>query len=515
LGASRSSALFLAVLAILALSLNSPAEQRIEAVPRGDVITLSEAARFFGATVSWKPAEGKIVLAFNGSEAQILLGSNRILIGDYVLTISAPVHISDGLVRVGVQDAAALFSRLLQREVTASELLAAGLAAQPETARRGITIEDVHYISYPEFTRFIINLRGAPDVETVKVQCVDEHDLSVIFSDARFSRLEPPVDINDGVIARLEFLQADHSSKLLIKTQAKRRTYEMQRYNDPPRIVVDVLPDEPLVTTLGQRTVLPQPNGLTEIEPEPQRERLLLTTVVIDPGHGGKDVGARGAGGLMEKEVVLDIALRLKKLIEQKDGMKVVLTRNSDYFVSLEERTMIANSAKEGAPADLFISIHTNSHKSPKIGGFEAYYISDAVDPGAEATAALENAVVAFEKQGKGPAPDSLVPILWDLQFMEFISQSSELAFIAQEQLANRLNTRNRGVRQARFIVLSGVAMPSVLIEVGFISNRVEEAKMKTPDFKERCAEAVSAAVLNFKERHDVRLGLLKKDAKH
>jgi N-acetylmuramoyl-L-alanine amidase len=230
---------------------------------------------------------------------------------------------------------------------------------------------------------------------------------------------------------------------------------------------------------------------------------------VIDPGHGGKDQGARGRGGLLEKDVTLDIALKLKELIENDPGMKVILTRSGDYFVSLKERTAIANHAKGSAPADLFISIHTNSHKSPKVGGFEAYYISDAIDPSAEATAAMENAVVALEWDTGGPVESALTPILWDLQFTESISESSELAFIAKEELGERLNTRNRGVRQAQFIVLAGVAMPSILVEVGFISNRIEEAKLKTADYKNKCAEALAASVAAFKERYETRLGLL------
>jgi N-acetylmuramoyl-L-alanine amidase len=311
-------------------------------------------------------------------------------------------------------------------------------------------------------------------------------------------------------VGNVEFIQRGKQAELRIKLRAEKITSEIQRFNDPPRIVFDIRPQQAALGAMFTRKeALSQPNGWNEPQPEAERPKSEFTTVVIDPGHGGKDVGARGRAGLFEKDVTFDIALRLKQLIEKKPGMQVVLTRNNDYFVTLEERTIIANTAKDGKPADLFISIHTNSHKSPSIGGFESFYISDTVDPSAEATVALENAVIALEKEAKKETDGSLVPILWDLQFTEFISESSELAFIAQEKLNDLLNTRNRGVRQARFIVLSGVAMPSILIEVGFISNRVEEAKMKTSDFKNKCAEALADAVFDFKERHDVRLGLL------
>jgi N-acetylmuramoyl-L-alanine amidase len=234
---------------------------------------------------------------------------------------------------------------------------------------------------------------------------------------------------------------------------------------------------------------------------------------VIDPGHGGKDNGAQGRAGLFEKEVALGIALKLKRLIEAQPGLRVVLTRTSDYFVPLKERTAIANHAKDGMPADLFISVHTNAHKSAKVGGFESFYISDAIDLDFDATAAFENAVVELEADSDDPLAAALVPILWDLQFTEFVSESSEFASLTQKELGRRLTTRNRGVRQAKFIVLAGVAMPSVLVEVGFISNLVEEAKLKTSDFRNKCAAALDAAVSGFKKRRDVKLGLLKGEA--
>jgi len=474
-------------------------------------VILSDAARYFGADVSWKPAEGKLILLSGNTLGQVLIGSKRVLINDYLLMLSSPVQTRDGAVYVSLRDAAAILSRLMGRSVTESEIVTAGLAFDPEASQQIALVDGLRYITYPEFTRFIIGLRDISDVGMVDVQSSEnERMLSLVFSNSRFARREPPVEINDGVVGNVEFVQRGTQAELLIKLRTEKITSEIQRFNDPPRIVFDIRPQQ---ATLGamftRKESLPQPNGWNEPQPEPARPRSEFTTIVIDPGHGGKDVGARGRAGLFEKDVTFDIALRLKRLIEKKAGMKVVLTRNNDYFVTLEERTVIANTAKDGKPADLFISVHTNSHKSPSVGGFESFYISDTADPSAEATVALENAVIELEKEAKKDTNDSLVPILWDLQFTEFISESSELAFIAQERLNDLLNTRNRGVRQAKFIVLSGVAMPSILIEVGFISNRIEEAKMKTGDFKNKCAEALAEAVFDFKERHDVRLGLL------
>lgn len=509
MGASRNFRPLLVAALVFFLARNVSAELPQGGGAQTKVVVLSEAARHFGVSVSWKTDEAKLLLTHGDTRVQILIGSNRVLINEYVLALSAPVRAQDGAVTVPLTDAAAIFSHLLDRHVSEAEFVTNGLAGMPLSSAEGkILVDNVRYISYPRFTRLIISLKNVNNVETVEIQTSEEgSDLVFILPNSRFLQHQAPVDINDGTVVRLEFLQEARSAKLLVKKSIDKVTSDLQKYNDPPRIVIDVRPDEPVaVTPFQQTSLMPPSNGILEHEPE-RRPEQSLTTVVIDPGHGGKDVGARGKGGLLEKDVALDVALRLKELVERKTDIKVVLTRNTDAFISLEERTIIANCAKDGGPADLFISVHTNSHKSPKVDGFEAYYISDKVDPGAEATAALENAVVNLEREGNAQA-DPVTPILWDLQFTEFISESSELAFIAEKELSGRLNTRDRGVRQAKFIVLAGVAMPSVLIEMGYISNRVEESKMKTAEFKERCAEGLAEVVFSFKKRRDTRLGL-------
>jgi N-acetylmuramoyl-L-alanine amidase len=374
-------------------------------------------------------------------------------------------------------------------------------------------------VSYPRFTRLIINLSADRALEDVEAQVSESPGLlTVDIPEARFARQAEPLDVGDSVVELVTFAHEGADARLIIRTVAENVTYEIQKYGDPPRIVMDIKPSAPTIVTdfFGTSLLPPQPDGWTEPQPDSGEERFPFTTVVIDPGHGGKDKGALGQGGLFEKEVTLGIALMLRDLIKERLGLDVVLTRSGDYFVSLKERTAIANRAKDGMPADLFISIHTNAHINPKVGGFEAFYIADAIDPDAEATAALENAVIEFERGMNGVdehVESSLLPILWDLQFMNFVSQSSEFAALAQREMGTRLDTRNRGVRQAPFIVLAGVAMPAVLIEVGFISNRVEEAKLKTVSFRTACAEALASAVAVMKERDDLQLGRLEENA--
>jgi len=480
-------------------------------------VLIPQAARHFGAATSWKPDEWKLSLTYEDRTAEILIGSDRLIVDDYLMILSAPVSADGGTVTMTLGDSVGLFSRLLDREVSEREIFSAGLILRKKAkAVEENLIRSVRYISYPRFTRIIINISGRKSTDDIEVKLLEgAGTLTLELPLSRFAQPAETIEVGGNIIDLIEQVQTSSDAKLIVRTVPEKIRHELQKHDDPPRIVIDISPATPqIINDFLTGPDLPERNnGWREQQPVAPRGGFPFTTVVIDPGHGGKDNGARGRGGLYEKEVTLAIALKLKELIEEERGMKVVLTRTGDYFVPLKERTAIANHAKEGLPADLFISIHTNAHKSPKVGGFEAFYISDAIDPDAEATAVMENAVIALETDEDDPAVAALTPILWDLQFTEFIAQSSELASLAQREMAKRLITRDRGVRQARFIVLAGVAMPSILIEVGFISNRMEEAKLKTADFRNKCALALADTVKAFKQRLDVRLGLLKEES--
>ena len=229
--------------------------------------------------------------------------------------------------------------------------------------------------------------------------------------------------------------------------------------------------------------------------------------VVLDAGHGGHDEGATGPSGLREKDLVLDVTRRLKKRLERR-GVKVILTRDGDRFIPLEERTSVANDAR----ADLFVSIHANASKSRKPRGIETYFASlDASDDAARAAAEREN--MAF-----GPAAsdlgqdDPLAAILGDLIATQHLQESSEFAKLAQGELAAIGRARSRGVKQAPFVVLMGVQMPASLLEIGFISNPDEEKGLMHGKRRDEIARAISRAIGAFAARYDERRGV---QAKH
>jgi N-acetylmuramoyl-L-alanine amidase len=217
-----------------------------------------------------------------------------------------------------------------------------------------------------------------------------------------------------------------------------------------------------------------------------------VSRIVIDPGHGGRDPGAR-AQNVEEADLTLDVALRLEKLLQNESGIEVVLTRRTDVYVPLEERTAIAN--REGA--DLFLSIHANASRNAAARGVETYFLSFATTPEAEAVAARENS--ASEK-----AMHNLPDIIKAIALNNKLDESRDLAAMVQDSLVTRLrrsnrNLRNLGVKKAPFVVLIGAGMPSVLAEIAFLTNKQEAQLLKTPAYKQRIAESLHAAILKYR----------------
>jgi N-acetylmuramoyl-L-alanine amidase len=220
---------------------------------------------------------------------------------------------------------------------------------------------------------------------------------------------------------------------------------------------------------------------------------LKIGRIVIDAGHGGHDTGTIGPTGLMEKDICLDVALRLGKIIHQRlPGAEVVYTRSDDTFIPLEERTRVANESK----ADLFISIHANSSHDHAARGIETYYLNLKGSPDAMEVAARENATAQ-------ESIHDLEDIVKKIARSEKIDESREFAADIQESLAKRIQKLNktvkdRGVRKAPFVVLVGADMPSILTEISFLSNPADERLLKNPDHRQRVAEGLYQGVANY-----------------
>jgi N-acetylmuramoyl-L-alanine amidase len=225
------------------------------------------------------------------------------------------------------------------------------------------------------------------------------------------------------------------------------------------------------------------------------------TTIVIDPGHGGKDPGARGIRKTEEKDITLQVGLQLRELLSKQSGMRVLMTRDRDVFIELEDRAKFAN----GNEADLFVSIHVNSHPSRAVKGLEIYHFGEAKDQRALEVAARENGT-----------PISSTGVGWeylvaDLLTTKKIDESLELAWNAKEAMVSQMNGQyvmnDHGVKTAPFYVLRFTSMPSILAEIAYISNPDEEDLLRKPGFVRDVAQSLYQGVVSFlaNNRPDIR----------
>jgi N-acetylmuramoyl-L-alanine amidase len=270
------------------------------------------------------------------------------------------------------------------------------------------------------------------------------------------------------------------------------KSYKLLTLANPYRLVIDVVPSSesltapPVESTPGLVLPLPTP-------PQPAQPRAKsFQTIVIDPGHGGKDPGARGQRGTEEKDITLKVALKLRNLLSRQPGVRVLMTRERDQFVELEDRAKFAN--EQGA--DLFVSIHVNSHPQRSVKGIEIYHFGEAKDQRALEVAARENGTPL---NSTGVGWEYLVA---DLLTAKKIEASLELAWTAKEALVTNLNGHydlvDHGVKTAPFYVLRFTSMPSILAEVAYISNSAEEDLLRTTRFTTRVAEALMEGVNTF-----------------
>ena len=395
----------------------------------------------------------------------------QVLVNGKPVVLDAPVRVRDGVWLVP----ASFVTQVLPRLAGAAAPPAARAASAPraQAAAPAATLEELRSRSYPSFTRIVLETSGAVEY-TVEAQGGGE--LRV-----RLARLaaSPRVEaLRDGFVDTIRLERAGPDALLRVTFEGAAGTLRPSTLEDPPRLVLDL--------------VRPGPAPGALVTP--------LRTIVLDAGHGGQDSGAVGPTGLMEKELVLDVTLRVKKLVEERLGLRVLLSRDGDQFVALRDRTSFANKER----ADLFVSIHANAHRQSSTDGVETYFLSsEATDSAARQVAALENGVVGLEKpagRGNGRA-DIVRTILWDLAQSEFQLESSRLAEIVQDAMTDSLRIPSRGVKQAGFYVLGGAAMPAILVEIGFVTNPREERRLKTAKYRDEIARAIFAGLAEYRRQ--------------
>lgn len=324
----------------------------------------------------------------------------------------------------------------------------------------------------------------------------DEREVTVKFSKKIILLPFSDKKYTDDIISAISIKTDSDTTEILITLNSEPKDIKSYQYKEPFRLLIDFMRD-----SADRRTTQPSDtSGEREDYSDTARwlESTDVKTIVIDPGHGGSNEGAIGPSGLKEKEVTLQIAEQLKKIIEQNiAGVKVVLTRTSDIDLNISARTEIANHNK----ADLFISIHCNGSMNKNARGAEVFILSsEASDDATRIIVDLENkAGESSESYASSKTPYSpLAPILWELAQNEYLRESAALAEEMQAELNQLLDTPERGVKQAPFKILTGAIMPSVLVEVAFITNPKEENELKSDVYQAAVAKAIYRSILRF-----------------
>lgn len=267
--------------------------------------------------------------------------------------------------------------------------------------------------------------------------------------------------------------------------------YHLLSLTNPPRLVVDVVPYNQSSGTPPAGATNPSLPSTPPLQPAPPFSKS-FRTIVIDPGHGGRDPGARGLRGTEEKDITLKVGLKLRDLLGKQPGVRVMMTRDRDVFVELEDRTKYANNLE----ADLFVSIHVNSHPQRTVKGIEIYHFGEAKDQRALEVAARENGTPL---SSTGVGWEYLVA---DLLTTKKIEESLELAWTTKEAMVAHMNgdyaTVDHGVKTAPFYVLRFTSMPSILAEIAYVSNPSEEDLLRTGTFVTRVAESLNDGIKAF-----------------
>jgi len=418
----------------------------------------------------------------------------------------------------------------------------------PRSGERG-SVENITYWEAANSVRVVVYVTG--NVKFKQGDAHNPDRVFVDVSPARLNRsmLGKDWPVNSGLLQKVRVGQFDDNTVRVVLDLGAMRKVTSFLLHDPDRLIIDALGDAspppvapapapvaPSVTpTITRNTpATPEPSSVVAVsasssaapvlQPEPKSSKpdiaapkatakpdkpdvvvtparptnrgaqslvrslgLKIGRVVIDAGHGGHDTGSIGPTGFMEKDLVLDVAKRLKTLIETELGAEVVLTRSDDTFIPLETRTAVANQQE----ADLFISIHANSSRTRTVRGVETFFLGLSTARDALETAARENA--ASER-----SIHELQDVVKQIMTQDKVSESRELAEHIQSAMAKEGVGSNRGVKQAHFLVLIGANMPSVLAEINFITNPQEERLLKTAKYRQQIAESLLAGVRSY-----------------
>jgi len=466
------------------------------------------AAKLYGAQLYWYAVRGQVRLSFRGKIVAFQAGSKEAGVMGKAFRLPREVLVRASQAFIPVE----FFTSKAFSEVS-------GVDSKFNKKTRLLlidhhaTVGPLRWFSYRDHTRVVLEL-----AEDLRYQASKRGRRGLAITVPRGTiEWSEKTAIEDGVIDAVHLYQEGRQAYLTVSFQEGAGDHRLREFKKPRRLVIDVdRSGEALSQAQRRRSDLEAPGAPARkkaparrqavrrdaapvvtapvsVAPASKKKRYLIS---VDAGHGGKDGGAVGRRGTLEKDINLLAAKELAALLEQEGIFRVKQVRGKDVFVRLRDRAKRSNKVT----ADLFVSIHCNAHSSRAESGYEIYFLSErASDPEAERLAEFENSVLSLEDAGD--FEDDTMGVLYALAKTEYINDAAELAGLMTRALGKRVDLRNRGVKQAEFYVLRGVNAPAVLVEMGFLSNARDEAKLESEKYRRKIVEGLYAGIVEYARR--------------
>ncbi|MBK9063878.1 MAG: N-acetylmuramoyl-L-alanine amidase [Acidobacteria bacterium] len=459
--------------ASLARDAKPPASIRAEERDGRTFLLVNDAVAALDGTIAWDERTRSYEVKVKGRTAVFGAESPIAVVDTKVVNLASPVRASS----LGAWAEPEFFVRVLGP--LTGQALAWDKGTRTLSAKKSDFVEvgvEPSVAELGDVTKIVLRFSQSPSyaVEATPEQVV------LHFPGTRLTAPSPERVLDSPRVARLLV----RGGEVTIVFREKGLAANVYALGTPPRLVVDVARKAGAAPSAAPAAPVPAPAAAKNVK-----------TIVVDPGHGGTEEGAKGPGGSLEKDATLALARTVVETLQRR-GYRVLMTRTTDATVGLDDRAAAANAAK----ADVFLSIHCNASRAASAHGTEVYYLSlDASDRAAAALAESENrAAPGAASAEKNAAVRDLDLILWDLAQNQHLGASARLAEIVQADFNRLLGITTRGVKQAPFRVLIGVNAPAVLVEVSFITNPDEEKKINSEEFRRQVADTLAGSLETY-----------------
>jgi len=453
---------------------------------RMEYVSLSQLVEIMGGSLDWEIIGHQVKYEEQSYRFSFLINSPFFKLNDSVFNMTFPASFVKGQLYVPAETFLPFLDRVDDRRIS--------WAGQEHTIRIDSEYFNVTDISFSAKANGLLIEIYLTTALAYDVLISEGNWINVSIRDAHVNRSRILSRKDSHYMYRLQAHQVGNTGQVSVRLKRNVDNWHHKLVQDPPRIQISVADVDFQIDTARTDPLISVDNK--------------IDVVVIDAGHGGRDYGAIGSRKTREKEVALSIAKELAKLIRKDKQFKVVLTRDRDKMVSLQQRADIANEAG----ADLFISIHANASPKRHVRGWNVYFLAPARNDSARAVEQLENSfflrehsLIESDENGDDTATeyDPVVSILNEMIMTEFQVESHDFAMMVDREFRRRLKTPARGVDQAGFYVLNKVFTPSVLIEAAFISNKTEEKLLKDKKYQKAVANGIYSAIKRFKAKYE------------